>query len=158
MSDGHRDHAKRAWGLLFDLLDQERRVIRDIAEAFDLTAPQLFLLRSIEPDHRRGMGELAVDRSCDRSNVTRMVDRLVQRGLLERREGAHDRRVKTLILTPEGVALRARLIDRMSQPPLAIEMLCPADQADLARILELALVNARATQEAALEAEITLSG
>lgn len=143
--DAEINPAKRAWRLLFDLFDRERRTLRELAETFDLTPPQMFLLREMEPGRTRKMGELACGRVCDRSSLTRMVDRLVLRGLLVRQESPGDRRAKTLMLTPDGEDLRARLIARIEQPPQAFEMLSRGDQAELVRILENALSNARLT-------------
>ena len=52
------------------------------------------------------MSALAAALQCDNSNVTGIVDRLEAQGLVERRPAAHDRRVKTLVVTTEGVELR----------------------------------------------------
>ena len=59
--------------------------------------------------------------SCVPSNVTGLVDRLHARGLLERRAGEADRRVKHLTLTAAGQRLRAELEARLfaRQPLLA---------------------------------------
>jgi DNA-binding MarR family transcriptional regulator len=150
MSAGAADinPAKRAWRLLFDLFARERGTVRELAETFDLTPPQLFLVKEMEPGSTREMGDLACGRFCDRSSLTRMVDRLVQRGLLVRQESQRDRRSKTLMLTSEGETLRRRLIARIEQPPQAFEMLSRHDQEELVRILEDALSNAREIAEA----------
>jgi DNA-binding MarR family transcriptional regulator len=64
------------------------------------------------------MGSLAQAWQCDASNVTWMVDRLEQRGLVERRPVPADRRVKAIALTPEGVKTKERLLERLHQPPV----------------------------------------
>ena len=56
------------------------------------------------------MGRLARGLACDASNVTGIVDRLEARGLIERRPGASDRRVKVLVITREGERLRATML------------------------------------------------
>jgi DNA-binding MarR family transcriptional regulator len=49
------------------------------------------------------IGELATELQCDQSNASRLVDRAVRRGLLERRRGAdRDGRVTLVELTSEG--------------------------------------------------------
>ena len=54
------------------------------------------------------MGELANAMHCDNSNITGIVDRLEEKGLVERRPADHDRRVKLIAPTPEGASLRER--------------------------------------------------
>jgi DNA-binding MarR family transcriptional regulator len=135
----HPDLAGEAWGLLFELMRQERRFVRLIAESFDLSPHQMFLLRSMQPGEQRGMGEFVADWGCDRSMVTRLVDRLVSRGLLERRESPLDRRTKLLLLTDAGNTLRVQINDRMRRAPPSIQRLSTTDQSDLVRIMQSAL-------------------
>lgn len=56
------------------------------------------------------VGDVARVLHCDRSNVTRLADRVAERGLLTRRAGATDARVTVLELTPEGDRLARRFI------------------------------------------------
>lgn len=66
-----------------------------------LTAQQAQLLcAAIEP---AAVGDLAEVLHCDRSNVSRLVERAADRGLVARHRGAgEDRRVTTVELTAEG--------------------------------------------------------
>ena len=52
------------------------------------------------------MRKLAQQLDYDASNLTTLVDRLAGRGALERQADPADRRVKALVLTPEGQRLR----------------------------------------------------
>ena len=52
--------------------------------------------------------------------ATGMVDRLETRGLVVRQPDAGDRRVKLVALTPEGRALRAKLLQLARRPPEAL--------------------------------------
>jgi DNA-binding MarR family transcriptional regulator len=81
------------------------------------------------------MSVLAGYLACDASNVTGLVDRLEGRGLVERRNAEHDRRVKLLALTEAGVELRRRLMARMAEPPPAITALSPADLRSLRDVM-----------------------
>ncbi|WP_218586401.1 MarR family winged helix-turn-helix transcriptional regulator [Nocardia cyriacigeorgica] len=76
---------------------------------------------------RRGpvaMRALADTLACDASNVTGIINRLEKRGLVRREPSAVDRRVTTLVITPEGErvtdAIRAKMrttrkgLDRLS--------------------------------------------
>jgi DNA-binding MarR family transcriptional regulator len=49
--------------------------------------------------------------------MTWLVDRLEERGLVERHMLASDRRVKAVALTPAGVKMKAELTDRLYEPP-----------------------------------------
>jgi DNA-binding MarR family transcriptional regulator len=90
-------------------------------------------LRSL--DRPIPMSELARLLACDNSNVTGIIDRLEERGLAERRNAAHDRRVKLVALTPEGKRLKQGVEARMAEPPPPIEALSRQDQRSLRDIL-----------------------
>ena len=66
------------------------------------------------------MGSLAQSFACDASTMTWLVDRLEERGLVERRMLSSDRRVKTVALTPSGVETKAALQARLYEPPAAL--------------------------------------
>ncbi len=106
---------------------------------FDLSKQQAFALVHIDPDRPKPMSELAGEMFCDASNVTGIADRLEARGLVERVPAPHDRRVKTLALTTEGVRVREQLARRLSEPPEAISALSAADQRALRDLLRRAL-------------------
>jgi DNA-binding MarR family transcriptional regulator len=82
-----------------------------------LTPGHLKALAVLDPDEPRPMRALADALSCDASQVTWLVDRLEERGLVERRALASDRRVKTVALTPVGVETRLRLQAMYYEPP-----------------------------------------
>ncbi|MGW7366439.1 MarR family winged helix-turn-helix transcriptional regulator [Streptomyces sp. NPDC054841] len=48
------------------------------------------------------MRVLAETQACDASNMTGVVDRLEKRGLVRREPSPGDRRVKNVVITPEG--------------------------------------------------------
>jgi len=71
-------------------------------------AEVLRVLRDHGPLTLSGLGELLV---CETgSSPSRLVDRLVTQGLVQRRAGADDRRFVTLALTPEGRRLARRVV------------------------------------------------
>jgi DNA-binding MarR family transcriptional regulator len=90
--------------------------------------PQVMALRSLEPDTPAPMRWLAERLMCDNSNVTGIVDRLEGRGLVERTPASHDRRVKHLVLTPEGERIRHAICARIDTPPPAFSALPAEDQ------------------------------
>ncbi len=100
-------------GLLYRVVDRARENFGEVADEFDLTPPQaraLLYLGEAAP-----MRALACHLSCDASNVTGIADRLESRGLVRRGEDHQDRRVKLLVLTPEGAETRARLEERLME-------------------------------------------
>lgn len=83
-----------------------------------LTPAAARALRELDPDHPLPARDLAGQLGCDRSNVTVLVDKLEQAGLVERRTDPADRRQKTLLVTEEGRVVRARVIEVMSDSRL----------------------------------------
>ncbi|WP_194818620.1 MarR family winged helix-turn-helix transcriptional regulator [Nocardia sp. XZ_19_385] len=104
------------------------------AQRLDLTFSQAKLVCLLaEP---RPMRDLAEDLSCDASNITLLIDRLEQRGLVERHIDQADRRVKKVVATTEGTAIAQQLRDQMHGVRAALESLSPARRRSLQGILE----------------------
>jgi DNA-binding MarR family transcriptional regulator len=82
-----------------------------------LTPGHMKLLLQLDQDEGRAMGTLAQSFRCDASTMTWLVDRLEERGLVERRMLPTDRRVKAVALTPDGAKVKAELADRLYDPP-----------------------------------------
>ena len=88
-----------------------------MAQELGITPGHVKALLELRPELPRSMGALAETLRCDASNATWLVDRLEERGLVERRPLPGDRRVKTVVLTDHGVHTREHLIERMLEPP-----------------------------------------
>ncbi|HTN24715.1 MAG TPA: MarR family transcriptional regulator [Solirubrobacteraceae bacterium] len=134
-----RTAAEEAWALMSRLFWEMRPRMLRVAGEFGLTPPQLFALRQLDPDQPVPMRALAQALQCDSSNVTGLVDGLAAHGLVERREAEHDRRVRMLVVTEKGAAVRARMQETFQEVPDQIAGLSPADQAALRDILQRAL-------------------
>jgi DNA-binding MarR family transcriptional regulator len=117
------------------LFGANKRSFFAIASEFELSPPQVMALRHLDPDEPRPMSELAGALHCDNSNVTGIVDRLEDRGLVERHPAEHDRRVKMIVVTERGAELRRRLGERMDTAPAALARLSEADQVALRDIM-----------------------
>jgi MarR family transcriptional regulator, organic hydroperoxide resistance regulator len=124
---------------MFELIHLSKRRFMAIASEFDLSPPQVMALRQLDPAEPKPMSELAIALRCDNSNVTGIVDRLEDRGLVQRRPGEHDRRVKMLMITERGAQVRAGLAARLDEPPEALANLSPEDQRALRDIMRRAL-------------------
>jgi DNA-binding MarR family transcriptional regulator len=96
---------------IFDALAEfvSRLLRRGEALAQQFGVP-VFCVKAI---HRLGepvtMKELGRSLHCDPSFITMIADELERRGLARREPNPVDRRIKNLVLTPEGLALKARL-------------------------------------------------
>jgi len=131
---GH-ELAREAWELMFELFMSNRRRFTDVAAEMQLTPGDLHALLSIDQAEPRAMRSLAESWQCDASNVTWLVDRLEERGFVERRTLPTDRRVKTVVLTSAGETAQAQLRDRLLTPPPELSQLSPDALGDLLAIL-----------------------
>jgi DNA-binding MarR family transcriptional regulator len=112
--------AAEAWRLFFDFFLLTRPERECALQDLELTPNDARALGMLDPVHGHTMRSLAEAWACDASNATCMVDRLEQRGLAERRSLPDDRRVKLVVLTPEGARTRAALIEAIYKPPPAL--------------------------------------
>ncbi|MGI8801617.1 MAG: MarR family winged helix-turn-helix transcriptional regulator [Solirubrobacteraceae bacterium] len=131
--------AQEAWTLMSRLFWELRPRMLNVAGEFGLTPPQIFALHALDPEHPISMGELAAHLHCDNSNVTGLVDRLTAQGLVERREAPQDRRVRMLVVTERGAAIRARLRSVLAEVPPALARLGADDQRRLRDLMRQAL-------------------
>ncbi|MEM5329854.1 MarR family winged helix-turn-helix transcriptional regulator [Paraburkholderia sp. JHI2823] len=81
---------------------------RAVAE-LGVTSQQASILFMVATGKCTLAAELAREYGIDASAVTRLVDRLEKRGLLQRVRSSEDRRAVHLALTPEGLAIAARM-------------------------------------------------
>jgi MarR family transcriptional regulator, organic hydroperoxide resistance regulator len=103
----------------YDLHTAVERALHATLDELDLTLPLADALWQLDPAFgpvsRR---QLAERLQCDPSNVTFVVDRLEQRGLVERAFAAGDRRVRAIVLTEPGVDARNRLLATIAESPM----------------------------------------
>ena len=88
---------------LIDAMDRE-------LAAFDISAPQLFVLSSVANREADSAAGLCKSISYDPGAMTRMIDRLQQKGLVRRVPNPEDRRAMNLELTVAGKALYPQLV------------------------------------------------
>lgn len=129
--------ASNTWGLLQRLVYRGPPPFVNIALKHDLRPPSFFIFREL--DQPRTMSEIAAALHCDNSNVTGLIDRLEEKGLVDRQPAEHDRRVKLLELTAKGKRLREQMMRAVAQPPDWLAKLSAKDQRALREVLERAL-------------------
>jgi DNA-binding MarR family transcriptional regulator len=135
---GRTDPGSEAWSLMHWLLVANKQRLFAMAQEFELAPQQMIAVRMLGTGPRK-MSELAQALFCDNSNVTGIVDRLEERGLVRREAAEGDRRVKLLVLTKEGERMRVEITKRMAEPPPPIASLSEADQRALRDILQRAV-------------------
>jgi DNA-binding MarR family transcriptional regulator len=128
-----QDLAGEVWRLMarFTLEKFQRGGHISLLRDQGLTPGHLKALSVLDPTEPRPMGALAEVLRCDASQVTWLVDRLEERGFVERRALPSDRRVKTIALTPEGIEFREQMLVEVFSPP---EELLALDANDLEAI------------------------
>jgi MarR family transcriptional regulator, organic hydroperoxide resistance regulator len=130
--------ADEAWDAFQELFMQYRPRMLEIHAEYELKPPPVALaLKAI--DEPTPMGKVAEHLCCDGSTVTWIVDRLEERGLVERQADPRDRRVRLVALTDEGRRIRNEIRAKLSQAPPAIAALSEEDQIALRDILRRAV-------------------
>jgi DNA-binding MarR family transcriptional regulator len=112
--------AADVWRLMLECSMAQFGRASGILHRLGLTPGHMKLLTHLEEGDGRAMGSLAQSFQCDASTMTWLVDRLEERGLVERRSLPSDRRVKAVALTPLGVKTKAELMERLYEPPEAL--------------------------------------
>jgi len=95
-----------------DVLISLRRIVRAtgrysrrLSKEAGLTAPQLLVMQAILSEEEMTMGEIAKSVSLSQATITSILDRLENRGLVERYRGKEDKRRVYAHVTEAGKAL-----------------------------------------------------
>jgi len=99
----HKDEL-RLWLRLFACKEViESEVRRRLRDSFDVTLPRFDLMAQLyRAPKAMTLGELSQRMMVSNGNVTGLVDRLLEQGLLSRRPSPKDRRAQLVSLTVEG--------------------------------------------------------
>jgi MarR family transcriptional regulator, organic hydroperoxide resistance regulator len=103
-------------------------------ETLELTYSQAKLLWRLEVNDMPSLSELARRCGVDPSNLAGVVDQLTERNLVRSRPAVHDKRVRLIRLSAEGIRLRRRLIACLNENP-SIEAMPKERQDQLLEIL-----------------------
>ncbi len=112
--------AIRTWAEVF--IHRSMRDFRRFLGESGLTYVQFSVLMRLHHGERCGVSDIGEQLGVSRAAASQMVDRLVQMGLVERREDPDDRRVRRLSLTErghtfveEGIAARTRWLEDLAE-------------------------------------------
>ncbi|MGW4209240.1 MarR family winged helix-turn-helix transcriptional regulator [Lentzea sp. NPDC004789] len=106
-------------GLIARIVQRYTKEYEQAASSLELTSIQAKVLVAL--DEPKPMHQIAEKLGSERSNVTGIIDRLEARGLVERRPGETDRRVKYIVRTGLGQELTVKFQRqlRFAADPLA---------------------------------------
>lgn len=127
----------RVWlGLLRVQRSVSNRLRDELRTRHDSTLPRFDVLATLDR-YRDGlrMSELSAALKVSNGNVTGIIDRLVNEGLVTRKLVDGDRRAMLVKLTPDGLERFARMADE--HETWINEMLCGLGQEDLDKMLDL---------------------
>ena len=88
-------------GAYLDAVGLSESIQTRLWKSAQVTLAQVRVLRRLAREPRT-LGELGSDLGLSPTSITRIVDRLEERGLVERRRGGDDRRRVTAVLLPAG--------------------------------------------------------
>src|SRR5690348_12971483 len=108
--------AAEVWKGLYDFCQAQYRRHLAAAAEHGMTPGDVKALLWLAPGQARPMRALAEEWETDASTLTWLIDRLSERGLVERRAHPTDRRVREVVLTEQGEQLRANLLAEMYRP------------------------------------------
>jgi DNA-binding MarR family transcriptional regulator len=133
------DRAQEAMLNLFVAAADVRRRVEDACAEFDLQFSHHNVLRILKGVHPEGHPRREInDRMLDPSpDVTRLIDKLVERGLVKRSRSEEDRRMTIHTITDDGLALLDELDPRIREVQQWFdERVADRDLAHLSRICE----------------------
>jgi DNA-binding MarR family transcriptional regulator len=103
MSTNLDKNCRELFEIMMSLAREIRCCSRDEAICLDLTFHQFLILDAVARRRELGLTDLHQILSVEKSTTTRLVNPLIQRGLLKRDRAAHDSRAATLTMTEEGM-------------------------------------------------------
>jgi MarR family transcriptional regulator, 2-MHQ and catechol-resistance regulon repressor len=134
---GATEEALRLWIALARSYQTLSRVVSARVVEYGLTIPQFGILEALHHLGPLSLGELAEKLLVTGGNITYVMDRLEEQGLVYRQRSDLDRRVIEARLTPEGHALIARVFpDHADYICGLVDHLDPGEQRALRELLK----------------------
>jgi DNA-binding MarR family transcriptional regulator len=119
--------------------DVLRRFVARVLEPYDVTPQQYNVLRILRGAGTDGLPTLTIGERMleDSPGVTRLIDRLAAKGLVDRARSTEDRRQVLCRITSAGLDLLARMDEPMTgSDEHALKMLTVDEQKQLIRLLD----------------------
>jgi DNA-binding MarR family transcriptional regulator len=95
---------------------------QEFFKSYGVTATQFNILRILRGQHPNSISATEIkSRMLDRnSDVSRLLDRLIQKKLVSKSTCPNDRRQSDVVITTEGLALLSTMADQMDENILAL--------------------------------------
>lgn len=134
MVDGTKPEQEELVSRLMELFARSLDHQGTCLQTLELTYAQAKLIWRLNAGDTPSLKEAARRCGVDPSNLSTVVDQLIERGLMTSRAAEHDKRVRIVRLTGEGVRMRKRLLACLAENP-AVGSLSSAHQKQLLQIL-----------------------
>ncbi|GEO06505.1 MarR family transcriptional regulator [Adhaeribacter aerolatus] len=110
----------------------------ELLRAYGLTLPQYNILRILRGQHPKpATVNLLIERMLDKtSNASRIVDKLVAKGLVSRTQCEHDRRTVDVLITQAGLDLLERVVTDTKDAFFGLQHLTEAEAETLNHLLD----------------------
>jgi MarR family transcriptional regulator, transcriptional regulator for hemolysin len=92
-----------------------KRETSRMLQQFELTPEQFSLIAELDKQDDITQKELADITEREQTTVTKIVDKLVKKGLVNRRHDSHDRRAIRLLITDAGRQLVSEIIPKIDE-------------------------------------------
>ncbi len=117
-------------------------------EDFDYSLAQVASLLLLDEEGEKTIKQVAEWLGRSLSTTSRLLDHLVVRRMITRREDEHDRRMKRVAITAQGRALIATVEQQRADVQIAsMEYLSPEEQAEVNRAMILLVEGAKRRRE-----------
>ena len=126
-------------GLWFEMQGRLQGHFTALAAEYGLSAVQAKVLLQLQPQGAMTMRTLARELQYDASNLTGVVDRLEEMGMVRRQPQPLDRRAKGVVLTDEGQRVRQAFWERLTSKSGPLGRLDSRDLTSLRGLLRSAL-------------------
>jgi DNA-binding MarR family transcriptional regulator len=103
MSTNLDKNCRELFEIIMSLAREIRCCSRDEAICGNVTFHQFIILDAVVKKGELGLADLHQILSVEKSTTTRLVNPLIQKGLLKRNRATHDSRAATLSVTEEGM-------------------------------------------------------
>jgi|SRR5450759_423680 DNA-binding MarR family transcriptional regulator len=129
-------------GLWFEMQARLETHFTELAAQYKLSAVQAKVLLMLQPENPMTMRSIAGVLQYDASNLTGVVDRLEELGVVRRQPHPSDRRAKGVLLTAEGQQVRRGFWERLTGNTGPLGRLNDRELVSLRRLLGTALRSA----------------
>jgi len=105
----NKSQAELMADITYELLDRCQHKMEKIADGLGLTLSEFKALRAFKADKLTTVGELARRMELSNSRLTRVLDGLEEKAIIERFLNRDDRRVMNVTVTPKGKEITENL-------------------------------------------------